>query len=87
MTQTGEPRLKSNTLNNSVGLTMPKPPSVSQEQAVEICKNSFCGMLEYAVIQSVEVRRLGVASGGMSLVPANALIWVISIQGMGCDGS
>ena len=85
MTQTGEPRLKSNTLNNSVGLTMPKPPSVSQEQAVEICKNSFCGMLEYAVIQSVEVRRLGVASGGMSLVPANALIWVISIQGMGYE--
>ena len=81
-TQTGKATLHHNSFNRTLNITLPPPPTITEEQAIKIATDSYLKQLEYPVIQSSTSRGLGITIPGFD-TPPNALVWNIVVDGMG----
>ena len=81
----GKASIYHNSLDSIHNISIPTPPLITEEEAIETAKKAYLKQLEYPVIQSITVRELGVSISGFPDIPPNALIWNIVIQGMGYE--
>jgi len=84
-TQTGNVAIYINSLNEAIELTVPEPPTITEEQAIDIATESYLKQLEYSIILSNTSWGLGVTIAGSDYIPPNALVWRISVSGMGYE--
>jgi len=84
-TQTGKAELYHNSFNGTLELTVPEPPTITEEQAIAIAAESYLKQLKYPIIQSRASWGLGITMPGFIGVPPNALVWNIVVSGMGYD--
>jgi hypothetical protein len=84
-TQTGKASVYHNSLNEAIELTVPEPPTITEEQAIAIAAESYRKQLVYPIILSNISRGLGVTTPGFIEAPPNALFWRINVRGMGYD--
>ncbi|OGD45255.1 hypothetical protein A3K69_04540 [Candidatus Bathyarchaeota archaeon RBG_16_57_9] len=81
---TGNPRVYINSFRNVDEVSPPNPPTVTEEQALEIARAAFNDSLDSAVIDSVNVRDLGLTAPGFIGEPYQ-LVWEIVVQGTGIE--
>lgn len=84
-TETGKARIFHNSFNRTIGLTLPSPPVVTEDQAIKIATESYLKSLDYPVVQSATARDLGITLPGYVEIPPNALVWNIVVSGMGYE--
>ena len=84
-TLTGKATMHHNSFNRTLDITVPPPPTITEEQAIKIAAESYLKQLEYPVIQSNTSRGLGITMPGFNDVPPNALVWSIVVSGMGYE--
>ena len=83
-TLTGQATMYHNSFNRTLDITVPPPPTITEEQAIAIAAESYRKQLEYPVIQSNTSRGLGITMPGFD-TPPNALVWSIVVSGMGYE--
>jgi len=81
---TGNPRVYINSFRTVDEVSPPNPPTITEEQAIEIARAAFNDSLDSAVIDSVKVRDLGLTAPGYIGEPYQ-LAWEIVVQGSGIE--
>jgi len=83
--ETGRGRVYINAFNVTQDISVPEPPRITGEEALESAKEAMLGSLEYPVITSAKIREIGLTSPGFDLWVSYELVWVVYVNAIGVE--